>query len=418
MLVCFESLRGISETVQNSSSKSSKSVFFSSILDKTVNMFRCLLRRTFSCTVNLETPSTINNQKNSKKNFLDAINLTMPVLGMKKQQVEAELKSLGEELRSCGMYPETEKFVKAGLQDFRLNLVKSVLSDSAKINQMSQYILQTPSKLFRPSLSLLTHRLLQPSNNDIRRLIELCKSYELIHIGTLIHDDILDDSAMRRKAETLHLKFQIKSSVLVGDFLLAKSAKIAASLDSVSVIQRLSETLKDLIEGEMFNVDLSEDMCKDYFKKIYMKTASLIANNMASVPIIYNMDDGLVDLFHLIGVHIGMAFQICDDLLDYTSTVDDAGKPLLSDLKSGLFTLPLICTIYKDNTMNRSIINLVKDGSYGEVLKIMNNNDEYINQCKLSIYYHLYQIKLLLKEFDPIHYHSLINYVYNVVDRS
>ncbi|BAM41342.1 uncharacterized protein TOT_030000604 [Theileria orientalis strain Shintoku] len=383
-------------------------------------MFRCLLRRTFSCTVNLETPSTINNQKNSKKNFLDAINLTMPVLGMKKQQVEAELKSLGEELRSCGMYPETEKFVKAGLQDFRLNLVKSVLSDSAKINQMSQYILQTPSKLFRPSLSLLTHRLLQPSNNDIRRLIELCKSYELIHIGTLIHDDILDDSAMRRKAETLHLKFQIKSSVLVGDFLLAKSAKIAASLDSVSVIQRLSETLKDLIEGEMFNVDLSEDMCKDYFKKIYMKTASLIANNMASVPIIYtvDMDDGLVDLFHLIGVHIGMAFQICDDLLDYTSTVDDAGKPLLSDLKSGLFTLPLICTIYKDNTMNRSIINLVKDGSYGEVLKIMNNNDEYINQCKLSIYYHLYQIKLLLKEFDPIHYHSLINYVYNVVDRS
>ncbi|UKK01400.2 hypothetical protein MACK_002214 [Theileria orientalis] len=342
----------------------------------------------------------------------------MPVLGMKNHQVEAELKSLGKELRSCVMFPETEKFVKTGLHDFRLNLIKSVFSDSTKINQMSQYILQTPSKLFRPSLSLLTHRLLQPSNNDINRLIELCKSYELIHIGTLIHDDILDESAMRRKVETLHMKFQIKSSVLVGDFLLAKSAKIAACLDSVSVIHRLSDTLKDLIEGEMFNVDLSEDMCKDYFKKIYMKTASLIANNMASVPIIYNMDDGLVDLFHLIGVHIGMAFQICDDLLDYTSTINDAGKPLLGDLKSGLFTLPLICTIYKDNTMNQNIINLVNDENYDEVLKIMNNNDEYINKCKLSIYYHLYQIKLLLKEFNPIHYHSLINYVYNVVDRS
>ncbi|UKJ89034.2 hypothetical protein MACJ_002280 [Theileria orientalis] len=270
-------------------------------------MFRCLFRRTFSCTLNLETPSVINNQKNNKKSLLDAVNLTMPVLGMKNQEVEEELKSLGKELKSCVMFPETEKFVKTGLHDFRLNLIKSVLSDSSKINQMSQYILQTPSKLFRPSLSLLTHRLLQPSNSDIQRLIELCKSYELIHIGTLIHDDILDDSAMRRKVETLHLKFQIKSSVLVGDFLLAKSAKIAASLDSVSVIHRLSDTLKDLIEGEMFNVDLSDDMFKDYFKKIYLKTASLIANNMASVPIIYN----------------------------------DAGKPLLSDLKSVSYNRPV-----------------------------------------------------------------------------
>ena len=175
-----------------------------------------------------------------------------------------------------------------------------------------------------------------------RRLAEIT---EMIHTASLVHDDVVDESDVRRGVPTVHSLFGNRIAVLAGDFLFAQSSWYLANLNNLDVVKLLSEVIMDLAAGEIqqglnrFDASLS---IETYLQKSYYKTASLIANSAKAAGLI--SETSLETAEHLSGYgrHLGLSFQIVDDILDFTSSTDTLGKPAGSDLKSGNLTAPAL----------------------------------------------------------------------------
>jgi all-trans-nonaprenyl-diphosphate synthase len=175
-----------------------------------------------------------------------------------------------------------------------------------------------------------------------RRLAEIT---EMIHTASLVHDDVVDESEIRRGVPTVHSLFGNRVAVLAGDFLFAQSSWYLANLDNLEVVKLLSEVIMDLAEGEIqqglhrFDAELSIEA---YLEKSYYKAASLMANSSKAAAIISGVSPEVaLDMYHY-GRHLGLAFQIVDDILDFTSVTESLGKPACSDLKSGHITAPAL----------------------------------------------------------------------------
>lgn len=175
-----------------------------------------------------------------------------------------------------------------------------------------------------------------------RRLAEIT---EMIHTASLVHDDVVDESEVRRGIPTVHSSFGNRVAVLAGDFLFAQSSWYLANLDNLAVVKLLSEVIMDLAEGEIqqglnrFDTNLSIDA---YLEKSYYKTASLIANSSKAAGLLSEVSEELAEDLYSYGRHIGLAFQIVDDILDFTGSTEALGKPAASDLKSGNLTAPVL----------------------------------------------------------------------------
>ena len=175
-----------------------------------------------------------------------------------------------------------------------------------------------------------------------RRLAEIT---EMIHTASLVHDDVVDESAVRRGAPTVHSRFGNRIAVLAGDFLFAQSSWYLANLDNLAVVKLLSQVIMDLAEGEIrqglnqFDTGLS---IAAYLEKSYYKTASLIANSSKAAGILSDVSEELVDQLFGYGQNLGLAFQIVDDILDFTGSTEVLGKPACSDLRSGNLTAPVL----------------------------------------------------------------------------
>jgi geranylgeranyl pyrophosphate synthase len=203
-------------------------------------------------------------------------------------------------------------------------------------------LLSAGGKRVRPVLTMLTGRML---GGDHERLLKLAAAIELLHTATLVHDDLIDGSLLRRGMPTLNSRWSPGATVLTGDFVFARAATMAAETDSIPVMKLYSHTLSVIVEGEINQ--LFSSRCKAdrdaYLKRIYSKTASLFETAAQSAAMI-SPKAGLevIDAMRLYGYHIGMAFQIVDDILDFTSDANALGKPVGSDLRSGIVTLPAI----------------------------------------------------------------------------
>ena len=212
-----------------------------------------------------------------------------------------------------------------------------------------------------PAVNPITHdHTSYPSNeSDIlpsqRRLAEIT---ELIHTASLLHDDVIDHSVSRRGAPSANLEFGNKMAVLAGDFLLSRACVALARLRDTEVIELLATVIANLVEGEFMqlkntardekNPVWTEDTITYYLQKTYMKSASLISKSCRAAALLGSSDVMTVDAAYFYGKNLGLAFQLVDDLLDYTISEKELGKPAGADLELGLATAPLIFA-WKDN---------------------------------------------------------------------
>ncbi len=203
------------------------------------------------------------------------------------------------------------------------------------------HLILSGGKRLRPNITLLVGKMLK---GDIERIITLSAAIELLHTATLVHDDLIDGSLLRRGIPTLNSKWTPAATVLTGDFIFAKAAKLAAETNSIPVMKLFANTLGTIVNGEitqMFSSHCVSDL-DIYYKRIYSKTASLFETSTTSAAIISEAGNINKEYLRQFGYEMGIAFQIIDDILDFTSNQENLGKPVGGDLRLGIITLPAI----------------------------------------------------------------------------
>jgi len=204
-----------------------------------------------------------------------------------------------------------------------------------------EHLLAAGGKRVRPTLSLLVGNML---GAPLEKVVTLGAAVELLHTATLVHDDLIDGSLLRRGTPTLNARWSPPATVLTGDFLFARAAKLAAETDHLPLMKLFSDTLAIIVNGELTQMFTSRGLINrdNYNKRIYAKTASLFEMTSRAAAMVSPVNDEMIEAMRDFGYQIGMAFQIVDDILDFSGDQNAVGKPLGSDLLNGLVTLPAI----------------------------------------------------------------------------
>lgn len=203
-------------------------------------------------------------------------------------------------------------------------------------------LVQAGGKRLRPALALLSARLF---NCAPAPAVALAAAIETLHTATLVHDDLIDGALLRRGAPTLNARWSAAATVLTGDYLFAQAAQFAAEADSPALAHRFAETLTAIVTGELNQLLGSRAVVSRaaYTERIYAKTASLFALAAETASLLSGAGAAAEQAMHQYGRAVGLAFQIMDDILDYTSDTAQLGKPAGSDLRQGIITLPALC---------------------------------------------------------------------------
>lgn len=235
--------------------------------------------------------------------------------------------------------------VEADLELLTENLKQRIGARHPILYAAAEHLFGAKGKRLRPAIVLLVSRATLHGQEITARHRRLAEITEMIHTASLVHDDVVDESELRRGVPTVHSSFGNRIAVLAGDFLFAQSSWYLANLDNLEVVKLLSEVIMDLAEGEIqqglsrFTTSLSIDA---YLEKSYYKTASLIANSSKAAAILSEVSDEMAQNMYHYGRHLGLAFQIVDDILDYTGSTESLGKPAGSDLRHGNLTAPVL----------------------------------------------------------------------------
>ena len=237
-------------------------------------------------------------------------------------------------------------------------------SDVALINQLGFYIINSGGKRMRPLLSVLAARALNYQGNEH---VAIAAIIEFIHTSTLLHDDVVDESTMRRGKETANALFGNQASVLVGDFLYSRSFQMMTSLKNLTVMEVLADATNIIAEGEvlqLINVNDPDTTEESYMRVIYCKTAKLFEAATHLAAVITHQQQDIIDAMKLYGMHLGTAFQLVDDHLDYTADAEKLGKNIGDDLAEGKPTLPLIYAIAHGTSEQATMIRTaITDGN-------------------------------------------------------
>lgn len=203
------------------------------------------------------------------------------------------------------------------------------------------HLLTSGGKRIRPALVLLCGGML---GADRDRLVTLASAIELLHTATLVHDDLIDEASLRRGIPTLNSQWTPGATVLTGDYIFARAANLAAQTGSLTIMERFAETLMTIVNGEITQLfgTRSDDLRQDYYDRIYAKTASLFELATEGGALLSNVDAEMADDVKHFGYTVGVAFQIVDDVLDFVGDPAKVGKPVASDLRQGLVTLPTV----------------------------------------------------------------------------
>jgi octaprenyl-diphosphate synthase len=246
--------------------------------------------------------------------------------------------------------------VAGEMRIFQNTFKSAIHSDVSLLNIISSYILRNKGKQIRPLFVFLTAKML---GNVSESTYTAASLIELMHTATLIHDDVVDESYERRGLFSMNAIWRSKLSVLLGDYFLARGLLLAATKKDHALLDIVSDTVKEMSEGELLQLQKSRKLNIDtdsYYEVIRKKTATLIASCTASGAKSAGADQEEIDRLYSMGIDIGMAFQIKDDLFDYQPR-GLTGKPTGNDLKEKKFTLPLIYALEQSGTSEkRSII--------------------------------------------------------------
>jgi geranylgeranyl pyrophosphate synthase len=200
-------------------------------------------------------------------------------------------------------------------------------------------------KRLRPTLALLASQVREEQSDSPRfpAIIALAASVEMLHTATLVHDDVIDGALLRRGAPTLNAQWNRGATILAGNFMFARAAHFAAETNNPRVIRIFANTLETIVNGELYQLSARHDFRQDktgYYQRIYAKTASLFAAATEAAAILAGLVEAEVQAMRAYGHNLGMAFQIMDDILDFTGSDATLGKPAGSDLRGGTMTLP------------------------------------------------------------------------------
>lgn len=273
------------------------------------------------------------------------------------------------------------------LSEFKVHFREAIRSKVALVDLVSKYILRQKGKKIRPILVLLSAKLCGEINP---RTYTAATLVEMLHTATLIHDDVVDDAKTRRGLASINAVWKNKIAVLMGDFMLSRGLLLALENDECGFLKITSRAVKRMSEGELLQIQKNRKMEvneETYFKIISDKTASLITACCELGAASASKDRSEISLLSEFGENIGIAFQLRDDLLDYTGKKKIMGKSSGSDLKEKKFTLPLIHSLNNASKKEaKEIVSVVKNGTYSKSRSIVmgfikeHNGLEYTTQ--------------------------------------
>ena len=261
--------------------------------------------------------------------------------------VDEELRAIGERMRAAvssdipALSTASEYFFKLGAEGKRVRPTVLLLLASA----MTNGVMTTANVGWRETDHAPAHQAPADVRRRQQRLAEIA---EMIHVASLLHDDVLDNAATRRGLRALNLEVGNKLAILAGDFLLARASVTLASLRNTEVIELLSRVLEHLVAGEVMQMTANPESLSSmdhYVKKSFYKTASLIANSSKAIALLGGHGEESAQLAYEYGKNLGLAFQFQDDVLDFIGSDSLLGKPTLGDLKEGIATAPVLFAV-------------------------------------------------------------------------
>lgn len=290
------------------------------------------------------------------------------------------------------------------LSTFEHKFRQALKTDVALLNNVIHYIVKRKGKQMRPMFVFLTANLFAPTNDSTFRAASLI---ELLHTATLVHDDVVDDSNLRRGFFSLNALWKNKIAVLVGDYLLSTGLQLAVTNNEFRLLQVVSEAVQQMSEGELLQMEKARKMDIDeptYFKIIERKTAALIAACCEAGAISAGAQPHDIESMKEFGRHVGIAFQIKDDLFDYGDGAG-IGKPTGIDIKERKITLPLIHAINHANKKDRRwLVKTVKhhNNNPKKVQQVVNyvQNSEGIARAVDAMKQHQNEALKILHNFD------------------
>lgn len=232
--------------------------------------------------------------------------------------------------------------LKSDLEIIEKELAVAVNSSSHLLNEASLHLLLAGGKRIRPVFVLLAAKF---GNYSIDSIKSVAVSVELIHMASLVHDDVIDDAETRRGRETVKAQWNNRVAMYTGDFLFANAIEYITDLQNTYAHEVLSQTMVELCIGEIIQIEdkhYLEQTVRDYLRRIKRKTAILISASCELGAIASKADEKTVSHLKRFGYYVGMSFQIIDDILDLTSSDEELGKPAGSDLAQGNITLPVL----------------------------------------------------------------------------
>jgi geranylgeranyl pyrophosphate synthase len=247
--------------------------------------------------------------------------------------------------------------IREELEVVEQKLYQAAHSEQEPLRETVGYLLDSGGKRIRPALAILSSKF---HDGETERVLPLAAAVEMLHTATLVHDDLLDGSLLRRGSPTLNARLGTGAVILVGDYLFARAADLAAATESVPVVGIFAKTLMTICSGELrhvFDEDGWRRTKEEYYRNTYSKTASLFAASTESGALLSGAPAATVQALREYGYNLGMAFQIVDDILDFVGEEEQMGKPIGSDLRQGTVTLPLLLFLddHPEHDLLRSI---------------------------------------------------------------
>lgn len=284
-----------------------------------------------------------------------------------------------------------------------------------------EHLLTAGGKRVRPTIVFLSGQLFNASHP---RLVTLGAAVEMLHTATLVHDDLIDGSLLRRGIPTLNARWSPAATVLTGDFLFGRAAKLAAETDYLPLMKLFAETLTVIVNGELTQMFAAKGIIerKNYYSRIYAKTASLFEMSSLAAAMIGTEDETIRAAMKTYGYEVGMAFQIMDDVLDFTGEQATVGKPVGSDLLNGLVTLPAI--YYAESHPDDPEVRTLADGGWGnnEKMEQLVKSIQASNAIRHATEEAVEHVEKSLEAIKPFEYapeyHSLVALARYIVDRN
>nr|YP_009297538.1 prenyl transferase [Hildenbrandia rivularis]AOM67082.1 prenyl transferase [Hildenbrandia rivularis] len=307
--------------------------------------------------------------------------------------------------------------ISSYLKILNLNLRTMIKARNPILYAAAEHLFSAGGKRIRPAIVFLVAQTTMNSKIILDNHKRLAEITEIIHTASLVHDDVLDDCATRRGVDSVHNTFNTKIAILAGDFLFAQSSWYLANLENLEAVKMISKVIIDFAEGEVqqnltqFDLNIS---VFNYVEKSFYKTASLIAASCKAAAIISRVHKNVQNRIYTYGKHLGLAFQIIDDILDIISSDQTLGKPAGSDLRNGNLTAPILFALHEqpdikliiDRELHRrsdptKVLNLIKNSSGIQQaidiaqehlqaamypLKFLHSSSSYISLIKLAEY--------------------------------